>query len=194
MARSKLTGAVNTLNEKFTSAWKLLSDTTIFLSNVKMLEPYERQLRQWRHDLQTRGSSPELVRSVQKELISLRKGLRKQGYDITLGSYDLKFEGFRNDSCVREGFKRMVMVITENDVLALSGQANHVELYSYLEKDLVRRSFDRIRQQHFLWYKWRGRLLILSGSDTESRDDFQRLIDFAESGKLFLLKRLKKLP
>jgi len=194
MPRKKITGAVNSLNEKFAPAWKLLSDTTMFLSNMKLLEFHERQLREWRHMLQTQGNNLEVVRTIQKELISLRKGLRKEGYDISLGSYDLKFEGFRNDACVREGFKRMVMAITDGDVLFTSGQANHVELYMYLEKDLVRRAAGRIRQQHFLWYQWRGRLLVLSGSDTESQEAFQRLMEFAEQDKFFLLKRLKRLP
>ncbi|ADK79637.1 hypothetical protein [Sediminispirochaeta smaragdinae] len=183
----------NELAEKFSSTWRLLSETTVFLSRTKLFPRYENMLRQWRHRLESSKSNPEVLQEVRDGVITLRKELRRAGYDLTLGSKDIKIEGYRNDAAVREGFTRMVMVITDTALYYIAGQENHVQLMDYLDNQLRRMRVINIRQRHYLWYRWRANVLVLSGSDTEMKDDFEELKQYVETNKLFMLKQLKKL-
>jgi hypothetical protein len=183
----------NDLAEKFSTTWRLLSETTLFLSRTKDFHRYERMLRTWRHTLErNRGNSNE-VQEIRDNIITLRKELRRRGYDLTLGSRDIKVEGYRNDAAMQEGFTRLVLTITDSAIYYLTGQENHVQLMTWLDQQLRKGRVGNIIQKHYLWYRWRSNLLVLSGSDTEMKDDFEELRQYVEENKLFMLKQLKKL-
>ncbi|MFQ3548025.1 MAG: hypothetical protein SNJ56_06775 [Termitinemataceae bacterium] len=188
---------MNSLSERLTDVWKLLSETTQFLSKTKDFHQYEKQLRDWRALLQSRRNDPETAHRIHAELIQLRRHLRLQGYDLSLAKQSLRFEGFRNDACLREGFRRVVFVFTDRELYWLSGDDNHIQLAEYLEQRLLTGQTiaydERIRDRHYLWYKREGPVLILSGSDTESKDDFERLVAIGEANPLWLLAKLKNL-
>lgn len=181
------------LSEKFTDVWKLLSDTTSFLGRAQLLSQYEAQLRAWRATLQSAPKNGELVLSVKRELVALRKELRFLGYDLSLGSQSLRFEGFRNDACMREGFKRLVLFIGDDGVYWLSGDDNHVALSAFLEDRIEKIQARQIRERHYLWYRRQKNELVFSGSDTETKDDFLRLERIGNANPLLLLSALKGL-
>lgn len=194
MSDSTIRRIANSIAEHFTSAWKLLSETTNFLSRTPLFDQYEKMLREWRYQLQHNPSNTDLIRDVRQQIIALRKALRDQGYDLTLGSRDLLVQGFRNDSALADGFARLVLYISDGNAYFIHGQENHIELSHYLESQLQHAGVRGIRQRHYLWYLWHNNVLILSGADTESKDDFEVFRSFAEENKLFLLQRLRKLP
>lgn len=175
-----------------------MSDTTIFLSNhTKIFDQYEPMLRRLRHRLEENRSDEEVHRQVRGELVALRRSLRREGYNLRLGSIDLKLEGFRNDDSLSEGFSRCVVAILEDHrVFYVTGTANHIDLDSQLE---AQASFRRVREshtqlsRHYLWYRWTNRVLILSGAATESKENFEDLHDYVEDHKGSLLKGLAKL-
>ncbi len=183
----------NELAEKFATTWRLLSETTIFLSRTRHFNRYEKMLREWRHTLENNRGDSDVMLTIRDEIITLRKTLRKEGYDLTLGSRDIKVEGYRNDAAVREGFTRAVLAITDNAIYYLAGQENHIQLAGYLESQLHKMRLTGIKQWHYLWYRWRNNLLVLSGSDTETKEDFELLKQYVEENKLFMLKQLRKL-
>ena len=185
------------LSDHFADVWKLLSETTLFLSRTKDSGNYENQLRSWRAELQAARRDQDRTQRVRSEIVELRKSLRLQGYDLSLASDQLRFEGFRNDACIREGFRRLVLFFTEDDMVWLTGEDNHVSLADFLELRLQTGSSShrmvRIRERHFLWYRRRGRELVLSGSDTETKQDFARLEAIGDANSLLFLSKLKKL-
>ncbi|MDR2363517.1 MAG: hypothetical protein LBD65_03790 [Spirochaetaceae bacterium] len=175
--------------------WKLLSETTLFLSRTKEFYLYESQLRTWRSYLQINRGNPETVNKIRREITELRKQLRLEGYDLSLGKQNLIFEGFRNDTALGEGFRRVVLFFTNEDIYWLAGEDNHITLAEFLEHRLEGAQEHRlhIRYKHYLWYRRRGRDLVLSGSDTEAKEDFERLKAMGEANSLLFLSRLKKL-
>ena len=50
-----------------------------------------------------------------------------------------------------------------------------------------------ITARHFLWYRRHGNNLILSGSDTETKEDYAHLKAAGEANPLWFLSRLKNL-
>ncbi|GAB1484786.1 hypothetical protein MASR2M78_36040 [Treponema sp.] len=193
MAKSNKMSLVSAITERFTDVWKLLSETTYFLSRTPDFASYETQLRTWRAELQLSRTDSETAQRIRSELVELRKGLRLQGYDLSLAKQELKFDGFRNDACIREGFKRIVIFFTDKDLYYLVGDDNHVALSNFLESRLETIGVNRIRDRHYLWYKRNGNELVLSGSDTETKDDFERLVGIGEHNSLLLLGKLKGL-
>ncbi|MDR0689324.1 MAG: hypothetical protein LBG08_03525 [Spirochaetaceae bacterium] len=177
--------------------WKLLSETTLFLSRTKDFYLYESQLRTWRSCLQINRGNPEIVNKIRREITELRKHLRLEGYDLSLGKQNLIFEGFRNDASLGEGFRRVVLFFTDEDIYWLAGEDNHITLAEFLERRLYEGVQEhqglRIRYKHYLWYRRRGGDLVLSGSDTEAKEDFERLKAMGEANGLLFLSRLKKL-
>ena len=78
----------------------------------------------------------------------------------------------------------------------LAGDDNHITLADLLERQLNangRKRSGTIRSKHYLWYRRRGNDLILSGSDTEIKEDFERLKAMAEANDLEILAKLKNL-
>ncbi|MDR0623356.1 MAG: hypothetical protein LBG10_02900 [Treponema sp.] len=196
MAKGKAGFLSGILPDRFSDAWKLLSETTVFLGRTKEFHLYEHQLRLWRSELQTSPRNSEAVQKIRSEIAELRKHLRLQGYDLSLGKQNLLFDGFRNDASLGEGFKRIVLFITSDDLLWLTGEDNHITLAALLERKIETagsRKWTSIMGKHYLWYRRRGNDLILSGSDTETKEDYERLMSIGEANSLFFLSKLKSL-
>jgi hypothetical protein len=197
METSRAQGLENALSDRFRDVWKLHSETSLFLSRTEEMEAYDRQLRQWRADLQTFQRNPEDVQRIRLEITALRKHLRLQGYDLSLGSQHLILDGFRNDAAMAEGFKRVVLYLATTTIYYLSGDSNHIELGNYLERQLaterVLHESNRILDKHYLWYARQGQNLILSGSDTEGKADYERLKAEVDANIFLFLRSLKKL-
>lgn len=179
--------------EQFTDVWRLLAETGNFLSRTNLFGQYEAQLRDLRAELQGSPKNGEVAARVKRELVELRKGLRFQGYDLSLGSQTLVFDGFRNDSCLRDGFRRLVLFIGDEGVYWLSGEDNHVTICGFLDERLEKMRVRQIRERHFLWYRRNRNELLLSGSDTETKEDFVRLERIGNANPLLLLSALKGL-
>jgi hypothetical protein len=198
MAVKKTGSLVDLLSDKFADVWKLLSETTVFLSRTGEFDAYEEQLRSWRAELQSAGRNTEAAQRIRSELTELRKQLRLQGYDLGLGRQNLIIDGFRNDACLGEGFRRVVVFIAENDIFSIAGDDNHIALAEYLERrveaEMVsRKARIRILDRHYLWYRRDGQNLILSGADTETKEDFARFSAMCRTNSLLFLKGLKSL-
>ena len=187
---------IGLLSDHFSSAWKLLSETTVFLSRTGEFYHYESQLREWRLTLQSSQSDAEAVKRIRADLTALRKHLRLQGYDLSLGRQNLVFDGFRNDASLGEGFRRAVLFITRDNLYYIAGEENHIALASYLERRIETNAIvlkTPVLGKHYLWYCRRGPDLILSGSDTEGKEAYERLKAAGEANSLFFLSRLKSL-
>lgn len=195
MIPKKFSHVLNNINEYFTSAWTLLSDTTIFLSNnTKIFHQYELHLRELRHRLESNRNNQEVIQEVRSEVAAIRKALRLQGYNFKLGSLDLRLQGFRNDEALAQGFKRCVIFLLEDgDVLYITGMGNHIELDAAMETRLMAQGFRGIAQKHYLWFKWSNRVLLLSGAASETAEDFEELKLYVAEKKEFLLKKLEKI-
>jgi hypothetical protein len=198
MAVKKTGSLAGLLSDKFSDVWKLLSETTVFLSRTREFDLYEEQLRSWRSDLQSAGRNTETAQRIRSELTELRKQLRVQGYDLSLGKQHLIIDGFRNDACLGEGFRRAVIFIAEKDIFSITGDDNHIVLAEHLERrvqaeTVARKTRVRILDRHYLWYRRDRRNLILSGADTETREDFARFAAMCRANSLLFLSGLKNL-
>jgi hypothetical protein len=197
MKNRKVDGLIDRLSDRFGDIWKLLSETTVFLSRTNEMYHYEDQLRQWREDLHRNGRDSAVAARIRGEITELRKQLRLQGYDLSLGKQHLVIDRFRNDSCLAEGFCRVVLFFGTDTVYYITGTDNHIALDGLLEDHIgkIIRSGKRvvIREKHYLWYRRQGADLILSGADTETKEDFERLKALGESNSLFILSSLKQL-
>lgn len=195
MVKQRFEKIINNINEYFSSAWILLSDTTIFLSNhTKIFHLYESDLRRIRRKLESNRNEVETIREVRQEIAEIRKSLRLQGYNLKLNSLDLKLEGFRNDDAVSKGFRRCVIyLMSDEDVRYITGESNHIDLEQAMESRMNTEGYKPIDKKHYLWYKWSNRVLILSGSATETPDDFESLKEYVSEHKANLIKRLKNL-
>lgn len=195
MEKRVLRSAINNLNEYFASVWTLMSDTTIFLSNnTKIFHQYEAQLRELRHRLERNRKDADVLHEVRGELVAIRKALRMQGYNLRLGSMDLRLEGFRNDDAISEGFTRCVLFLMESgDVVYITGMANHIELDAALESRLAATGYRPVSQKHFLWFKWANRVLVLSGAASETKDDFEDFRQYVAENKGSLIRKLAKM-
>ncbi|GHV24636.1 hypothetical protein AGMMS4952_00600 [Spirochaetia bacterium] len=202
MAEKKAGRLSDILSDRFSDVWKLLSETTVFLSRTKEFGAHEQQLRTWRADLSA-NRDPEAAQRIRSELTALRKSLRLQGYDLSLGRQNLIIDGFRNDACLGEGFRRVVIFISNTTLFFLAGEENHIALAEFLEKQVeaeinARKDRTEVRRiqildRHYLWYRRQGQDLILSGSDTETKEDFTRFSAMCDANPLLFLKGLKGL-
>jgi hypothetical protein len=183
----------NNLAEGLASTWQLLSDTTNFLSRVRLLERYEQELADMRSQLYRFRKDPEAVRRVREQVVTLRRELRLQGHDLRLGSRDIALEGFRHDDAMAEGFRRLVLGIGERDIVALAGDLNHIELAEALEDRLRAARPVQAFRMHFLWYRWRNRVLVLSGAASETAQAFEEFKKYFAENREFLLRKLARL-
>ncbi|MDR1277462.1 MAG: hypothetical protein LBK02_01790 [Treponema sp.] len=198
MAIKKTGSLADLVSDKFSDIWKLLSETTVFLSRTGESDTYEKQLRSWRSELQSAGRNTETAHRIRSELTELRKHLRLQGYDLSLGRQNLIIDGFRNDTCLGEDFRRVVLFIAEDQVFFMAGDDNHIALAEYLDRQVdaavvSRKTRVRILDRHYLWYRRDGQDLILSGSDTETKEDFERFSAMCRANSLLFLSALKNL-
>jgi hypothetical protein len=182
------------LSERVASIWVLLADTTNFLSRTSIFAQYEGQLRDIRFRLTSAKGNSERIREARAELVEMRASLRLQGYDLSLGALELSIQGFRNDAAVSEGFKRIVLFIGKKDLWYIAGEDNHSALHDLLEAAIEKRRISGILHKHYLWYRWTNGLLALSGADSESAEDFERLKSWLEEPehKLALLGKMKR--
>jgi hypothetical protein len=188
------------LSDQRTNVWQLLSETDSFLSRTNEYHHYEHQMRKLRVMLSEAGKlNREKTRAVHAELASLRKELRLSGYDLALGKYRLIFDGFRHDDSIKDGFRRIVLFILDDCFLWLtSNDSNHIDLAETLEQQIMRHCMATerditIKGKHYLWYLRTKDALILSGADTETKEDYRRLKAFGEASSLLFLSRLKNL-
>jgi hypothetical protein len=188
------------LSDHFSDSWRLLSETSQFLSRTPVFSQYEEQLRLWRGQLQSAGKNTETSGKIRGEIIELRKSLRLEGYDLSLAGQRLTVDTFRNDAALGNGFRRVVIFFCEDGAYWLAGDENHITLSELLERQLdsVRRNDQnrgppRIHSKHYLWFRRSGNELILSGSDTETKEDFERLKAMADANSLVILTYLKGL-
>jgi hypothetical protein len=190
----------NLFQDKMISAWKLLSETDSFLSRTREYHLYENQMRELRAQLSSCGKAGKdrEIKAIHEELVAIRKELRLSGYDLSLGKYRLIFDGFRHDDSIGRGFRRMVLFICDDFFLWLTGEANHIELAETVEQQITRHTAATgkritINGKHYLWYMRTRDELILSGADTETKDDYAQLKAQGEVSSLLFLSRLKGL-
>jgi hypothetical protein len=183
----------NRLAETLSSTWRLLTDTTNFLSRINLLERYETEVRAWRSRLSRSRNDQRALQEVREEIVALRKLLREQGHDLRLGSRDIALEGFRNDDSMGEGFKRMVLGVAEGELYWLTGEANHVELAEMLDRSCRRKRSCKPYSPHCLWYRWRNNVLVLSGAASETAEMFEEFKRYFGENREFLLRKLARL-
>ena len=189
----------NLLSDQLVDVWRLLSETDSFLSRTREYHHYENQMRELRAKLIAAGKTGrDTIKEVHAELVNIRKHLRLSGYDLSLGKYRLVFDGFRHDDSIRDGFRRIVLFILDDCFLWLAGDANHIELAETLEQQITRHCTATgkritIKGKHYLWYLRTQDQLILSGADTETKQDYEQLKAFGEVSSLLFLSRLKNL-
>jgi hypothetical protein len=184
---------LNRLAESASSTWRLLSDTTNFLSRVKLLESYDRELRQWREQLAHKRTDPQVLKDVREDIVALRRLLREQGYDLRLGSRDIAVEGFRHDDAMGEGFQRIVLGVADDDIYYVAGSANHIELAEMLDEQCRQKRSCKPYRLHCLWYRWRSDVLVLSGAASETAEMFEEFKGWFAPNRDLLLKKLSKL-
>ena len=133
MKNKKVDGLINRLSDRFGDIWKLLSETTVFLSRTGEMRHYEDQLRRWREELHRSGRDPAVTARIRGEITELRKQLRLQGYDLSLGKQYLVIDRFRNDRCLIEGFRRVVLFFGADTIYYITGTDNHIALDELLQ-------------------------------------------------------------
>ena len=181
------------LSNKINEIWKLINETAILLNRTTQRSRYDSLIAALRLRLQNTPANSAVLQEVQYTLTELRKKLRLSGYDLSMGKYDLIFDGFHNDE-VLGSFSRMVLFINKSGVFYWqTGTANHIDQASLLEKEMYKIAEYSIVQKHYLWFRWTKTTLTLSGSATESTEKYQQLKDYAQADPLLFLSRLKKL-
>lgn len=170
----------------------MLSETTAFLSRTAEYSEYELQLRALRAGLQRSSADPAVAAATRAELVALRGALRRRGYDLSLGGKRLRVDGWRDDSSLASGWRRLVLAFAASGIYAAVGDDNHVALAGRLEAALAADGLSA-RDWHCLWFRRRGADLELSASDSEGKDDFERFKALAAVNELAILGRMKGL-
>lgn len=193
MPKSRESAVSRFLSDRFSSEWKLLTETENFVSHTPEYDELESQFRDWRSRLKAIGGTDKDLVTIRSEIVSLRKELRLKGYDLSLAHVRLVVDGFRDDSATAQGFARAVVCFTDRGTFFLTGQANHVEIAEALERSIGRLPGITGREWHFLWYRRDSSGLVISGSATETAQDFARLEARARANPMKLLSSLKEL-
>ena len=181
------------LIKKINDIWTLINETAVFLERTALRGGYDDLIAQFRARLQNTPVNSAVLQDVQSALTEIRKRIRLSGYDLSMGKFDLVFDGFHNDD-VGGAFSRMVLFIGGQGAFYWkTGNENHIELTASMEKQMHKIKETNIAQKHFLWYKWTKTSLILSGSASESKESYQKLMDYAQADPLLFLTRIKKL-
>jgi hypothetical protein len=184
---------INQLREEFSSIWTLLNDTELFIKRIEKFDEYEFDFRIWRANIAAHRQDAYILKDIREEVVALRKSLRASGYDLLMGSKDIEVRTFLNDTALGYGFRRMSLVVGNNDLFYITGETNHLELIRYLELQLGVQSLSSLGEVHCLWYMWKNNVLLLFGADSESADDFEKFKVYAASNKMFMLKKFKGL-
>lgn len=192
MSEKLTTILFNKLRDSFQSDWKLLSETEHFLASTPLQQNYEQQFAVWRKRLQ-KAQNDVVCASVRDEMIALRKTLRMEGYDLSLGAIQLIVKDFVNDDAAARGFRRVVLCFCDAGLFWLSGEANHLELAGSLQAELERKRLYIHPEMHCLWFLWKRNALLLSGSATETKEAFERLQTRVQANSQKVLRYLKTL-
>ncbi len=182
------------MGERFADVWVLLSNTDRFVSRAGLMPRYERQLRQWRTELQEARMDVDRTREIKEDIVAFRKARREEGWELRLGSLDIQVKGFRSDDAMGVGFRRMVLYVGENgDIRYIIGSANHNQLDEELNVRLRQSPPAKPLEPHYLWYRKVDDVLELAGADSQSKDSQERLIDYVGRHKTALVRALYKL-
>lgn len=192
MPEKLTTRLLNSLRDSFQSDWKLLSETEHFIASTPLQRNYEQQFALWRKRLQ-KACNDTVRASVREEIIALRKMLRIEGYDLSLGAIQLIVKDFVNDDAAARGFRRVVLCFCDAGLFWLSGEANHLELAGDLQAELERKRLYVHPEMHYLWFLWKRNALLLSGSATELPEAFERLQTRVQTNPQKILRYLKAL-
>ncbi len=163
------------------------------MSHTPDFHEYEQQFKEWRTKLQNRTTADTELVTIRSEIVTLRKILRLNGYDLSLGLQKLSVKGFKNDDSLAEGYRRVVLCFCDPALYFQTGQANHVTIGTELLETLTRKSLLVHPEMHYLWFLRKPKELLLSGSATETAKDFQRLEARAGANPMKLLSSLRNL-
>ena len=183
----------NFIADHFSPEWKLLSETESFVSHTPDFQEYEQQFKSWRARLQKKATSDTDLVTIRSEIVTLRKTFRLKGYDLSLGLQRLYLDGFRNDDSMAEGFGRVVICFCGPNLYFQTGSANHVAIAEELIETLTRKNLFLYPELHYLWFFRNSKGLVISGSATESAEDFRRLEARADANPMKLLSALRDL-
>jgi hypothetical protein len=182
------------LAKKINEVWGLLNETALLLNRTSVRGRFENQLAVLRFQLQKALSNPTILQGINAALTEMRKQLRLAGYDLSMGKYTLIFDGFRNDDATIDGFGRIVLFIEKSGAFYWkTGEENHLMLASMLGTVLEKNPELHIVDMHYLWYLRTKTTLTLSGSATETGEDYERLKVMGNRDSLLFLSRLKGL-
>jgi hypothetical protein len=179
------------LREEISSIWTLLNDTEIFLVRIEKFYEYENDFREWRNTIQMYHNNDAIRTRIKQEVINLRKSLRLQGHDLRLGSKDIKIFGFRSDDATLDGFKRMTIALNKENIYYITGEENHQGLIRHLSVKYNTNDIYSLGEVHCLWFRWKDNILQFCGADSESKDDFEKFVEYAKNNKTLMLKKLK---
>jgi hypothetical protein len=91
-----------------------------------------------------------------------------------------------------EGFRRLVLGAADGEVYWIAGEANHIELANALENECRSRRACKPFTPHFLWYRWRNNVLVLSGAASETAELFEEFKVYFEKNRELLLRKLAR--
>ena len=182
------------LAKKITEVWNLLNETALMVNRTKVRARFENQLALLRSRLQKAPAAAAVVKEVYVNLTGLRQQLRLCGYDLSMGKYTLIFDGFRNDDSLGTGFRRAVLYIGEKNFYWKTGDENHIMLAAALDSLMAKsQSREQIFGIHYLWFLKTRSTVTLSGSATETAEDYEKLKALGESDSLLFLSKIKGL-
>ncbi|MDR0402172.1 MAG: hypothetical protein LBH35_01130 [Treponema sp.] len=182
------------LSKKITEVWNLLNETAILVNRTAVGGRYAGRLAVLRAQLQKAPANPNVIKEVYTGITGLRQNLRLSGYDLSMGKYALIFDGFRNDDSLGSGFRRVVVFIGTERFYFRTGDDNHLVLAAALENQLAKNPrLESILEIHSLWFQRTKTSFTLSGSATETAEDYQKLKERGEADSLLFLSRLKGL-
>jgi hypothetical protein len=182
------------LSKKITEVWNLLNETTLLVNRTVVRGRFENQLAVLRGQLQKAPANPNIIKEVYSRITGIRQQLRLAGYDLSMGKYALIFDGFRNDDSLGSGFKRAVLFIGTESFYWQTGDENHIMLAAAMEHLLSKSPKPvPILEIHYLWFQRTKTTFTLSGSATETAEDYEKLKTRGESDSLLFLSKLKGL-
>jgi len=182
------------MGDKFADVWVLLSDTDRFVSRAGLMDKFEGQLRTWRSELQKSRADIQRTRDIRDDIIVFRRARREEGWELRLGSLDIKLKGFRSDDAFSVGFQRMVLMVGENgDIRYVTGTANDYELDRELKNQLHQSPPAVSLEPHYLWYRRIEGVLELAGADSQSQQAHEKLQEYIAVHKSELVRAMYKL-
>jgi hypothetical protein len=182
------------MGEKFADVWVLLSDTDRFVSRARLMPKFERQLREWRSNLQQARNDIDTTNSIREEIVAFRRARRAEGWELRLGSLDVQLKGYRKDDAMSVGFRRMVLMVgPSGEIRFITGSANHIELDSEMNNQLRQSPPSEPLEPHYLWYRRIEGVLELAGADSQPEDSQESLKAYIEDHKSDLVRAMFKL-